>query len=560
MNCFLLAVNLIIKIHLLNTQNESNYDIVVVGGGATGIIQTHFLMEQYPDLNIMLIENKRRIGGRTFSSNISYTNNNNTIQSTITIEGGAEVTNYNKLLYQILSYLNLCDDLIPVTYQPPPIYYFRRQYQYNTVLWNKFYNFTAIDTEYAYNNPDPFNKTYLNILHENNNGLPPQNQSQWVEFFTNWTLNNIPVYKFCLRSILRTFSNASIEFSKYRLDTEFGWDKEANLAQYLWYYYGNKQQINSSYVNESYFHTIRNGYQSMINKFYEKIKSNQQNNLNHKIFLYTKLIGVDYNTDSKYKYKLEIKNMSDNTIAILNVSKIILSIDPMNLLQILPKLKPIYNDYTTHLLDILIPTHLYKINLIYNSEFWISEDLISLSHSSTNLEINEIQIRKIWSNDTLTTIQIYASSSDKSDFWNELQILGDPYVISKNVLFDTSSLIIASDMVVKCAVNQLSILLQKSIPLPVAAFVYPWGSNNTYYDGLNNFKFNVKNLIQIIDNINQPNKNEEIYIAVSDYTLNMSNYQHAAYKTGLNNIIKNFNVTNPFGPNQPQCPPTNKMI
>ena len=93
-----------------NDNFDGTYDIIVVGGGPSGLTQAHFLQKQYPSYKILLIEQLNRTGGRQFSSTLSYRSEDNSI----TFEHGAMRTTPS-LLYtlRLLNYLNLCDDIIP---------------------------------------------------------------------------------------------------------------------------------------------------------------------------------------------------------------------------------------------------------------------------------------------------------------------------------------------------------------------------------------------------------------------------------------------------------------
>ncbi len=45
----------------------SKYDIVIVGGGLSGLVSAMTLVEHEPDINIALLEANNRLGGRIFT-------------------------------------------------------------------------------------------------------------------------------------------------------------------------------------------------------------------------------------------------------------------------------------------------------------------------------------------------------------------------------------------------------------------------------------------------------------------------------------------------------------
>eukprot|EP01084_Bolivina_argentea_P311144 538549_1 len=540
---------------------NSNYDIIIVGGGAAGIIQIHFLTKYQPDLNILLIEKQPRIGGRTITSKITHYKDGNML-STAIMEGGALRTAYNHLLWKILFYLDLCDDIIPFQSPIDPVDDYRRyRYDREDVDWNKIYHLSETDTKYIYNQPNIFNQTYYKILKENNNGRQPRTEFEWNQFFSTWTIDGVPVYKYSIRSYLRIQANASIEFDQYFTDSSNWWHKQGNLAGYLWFYYGWNQYQNITRINQSYVDlgivTFKNGYMSMIQQLYNRMDENIKQN---KVLLNTELIGIDYSSVNGYKYSVFMKNKTrDFTVYAKNI---ILSIPPMNLRRLLPFIAPLrghtmYDSKLNMILDTIEPRNMYRINLIFDSTFWLNESVWKLTQSQSNLEMNEFLIESMWTNHTLTTFSVYPKSSERSGFWNELQILGKPFPIDKNLkISNLNALIVASDVVVLEVRKQLEQLIgnNKSIPLPLAAFVYPFGVNESYLDGLNNYKYNVQNIKNISNQIQKPNQNENIFIAVSDFDQNLITSQYAAFGEGLKNMQDNFNLTNPFE-NARQCPP-----
>ena len=51
-----------------------NYDIVIVGGGISGIYSMYNLKKKYPKLKVLLLEKNKRFGGRVYSFNTKVDN------------------------------------------------------------------------------------------------------------------------------------------------------------------------------------------------------------------------------------------------------------------------------------------------------------------------------------------------------------------------------------------------------------------------------------------------------------------------------------------------------
>ena len=82
------------------------YDIIVVGGGVSGLYSAYKLSKQYPKMTIKVIEKNDRLGGRI------HTYKDKTFQ----IEAGAgRISNKNKTLLKLLDELDLIENLVPIT-------------------------------------------------------------------------------------------------------------------------------------------------------------------------------------------------------------------------------------------------------------------------------------------------------------------------------------------------------------------------------------------------------------------------------------------------------------
>eukprot|EP01084_Bolivina_argentea_P058497 106825_1 len=84
---------------------REDYDIAIIGAGATGLIQAHFLSKQYPNSKIIVFEQLSRFGGRTWTSFVHKIDENNNIINSIHFENGAmRFRSYHTLTLKLLSY------------------------------------------------------------------------------------------------------------------------------------------------------------------------------------------------------------------------------------------------------------------------------------------------------------------------------------------------------------------------------------------------------------------------------------------------------------------------
>ncbi|CAJ0565952.1 unnamed protein product, partial [Mesorhabditis spiculigera] len=52
------------------SEDEAEYDVVIVGAGISGLTAANELRKRAPDLKILIVEAKDRVGGRTFTTKI----------------------------------------------------------------------------------------------------------------------------------------------------------------------------------------------------------------------------------------------------------------------------------------------------------------------------------------------------------------------------------------------------------------------------------------------------------------------------------------------------------
>ena len=81
------------------TENENavDVDVVIVGGGLSGLASAHRLHKAVPDLKVLVLEAKDRMGGRTYSVNVA-----NPAKDQATDSLGKYITNLRQFQENIL--------------------------------------------------------------------------------------------------------------------------------------------------------------------------------------------------------------------------------------------------------------------------------------------------------------------------------------------------------------------------------------------------------------------------------------------------------------------------
>eukprot|EP01084_Bolivina_argentea_P074777 135621_1 len=292
---------------------KDNYDIIIVGGGTTGLFQLYFLSLNYPDLKIILLEKLNRIGGRSFSGHILYSKNN-THNITVNFDNGAMRCSYNhKYMMQTLYYFDLCDHLVPLSAGNPddtnsnnntqsyPFYYFRGHFKLwnnvNISYWNDIYNLQLNNFLQNITNKNQtinminylLNYGWNNILIENNAEIEPQTEQEWNIFFSTWTFKDILLKDYDMLTFFRIAMNVSVEFLNHVEDINHIFYYHArNMA---WYYYAQFSQTRD--FNGMF--TLKYGFDTISNVIYNQIINDNENERfqNIEIILNESVIGID---------------------------------------------------------------------------------------------------------------------------------------------------------------------------------------------------------------------------------------------------------------------------
>ena len=297
----------------------------------------------------------------------------------------------------MLNRMNLCDNLIRFNDSTSNLPHGHEQYRNNQGIYNKInitnywannYNFDQREIEWLINGINPMIFGFQEIMDENNNGLPPKSDTEWDQFWNQWTLRQVRIINWSVYGFYKSVINISTEYWQYL--NRRGIRKDGNLALEFENMYRNKTK---SYYPEFGYRTLNNGYDTFCKKLYRNSSGYKWNTFLFEIDVYK--IDYDYNGDRKYVVfgKNNTKN-GNGTIVKFYADKVILSIGPQQLQYLFPKIIPFENNaYAEWLINGVTYGGNYKISLIYDSSFWINYNLTQkIMTSMTDLEINSIYI------------------------------------------------------------------------------------------------------------------------------------------------------------------------
>ena len=524
-------------------------DIIVVGAGPSGLLTTFLLKKhaKYSNKKVLLLEKFNRSGGRAFSTKIQHNN------SQLCLEHGAmRFQSSHKHFMKLLDYFGLQDEtqvlIAHSTEQVPSekkIVVNRRNVNIGGDRpLNSVYNFNESESEI--NEKAMFSvlleKMNKAIMNENNLSEPPMTEEEQIKCRSEYTYKGIPLYKWGMRPFLKEIG-CSFEFIELlaRSYPLGDWNK-IQVAEFYCFFL----TMVKRYLSENLL-CLKNGMQTVPNKLYDNIKDN--------VVLNTNIKSIEKENDTGI-YVLKSDNGN-----IFKCHKIILCIPAESLKYLFDSgvkfLTNEENDKLYHLLNSIQTGMAYKVNLIYDDDFWQKNNLLNYVESSSDQPINQLVLSNSWTDNNMIAVLCYIWGNDSSMYWDQLQNIGQIYKMDKSIKIlqgnytynkkengINGNIYIASDLVVAQARSQLKNVLGIDFPMPLAAFVTKFGDHKNNLDGWDSW---AAGCIQdyVLENIFHPIKQEDIYIASSSYSV-MNGWQEGAYWAATQNLKLNFGIDSPL--------------
>ena len=112
-----------------------NYDVVIVGGGISGLYTMYNLRKQYPRLKVLLLEKNNRFGGRVYT----YYEKVDGIQYRMDL-GAGRLGFSHKLILSLIKNMDLSKDIIPITNDKTYIHIDKDNSKIGTHIQKKAFN------------------------------------------------------------------------------------------------------------------------------------------------------------------------------------------------------------------------------------------------------------------------------------------------------------------------------------------------------------------------------------------------------------------------------------
>ena len=358
-----------------NTHNTNNYDLVIIGGGISGIYTLYKLSKTFPQLKILLLESGERYGGRIYSYKETIDG-----EEYIMDLGAGRLGHHHKLINNLINELGLKPKIIDIA---------------NT-------------------------KTYIEVS-ENNNARDKTHfkdsiMTKLTKFFLSPLISKLGksmLQKFYVSELIKKYMSVSF-FQKVESVFEYSSDlKEFNAYDAIEYF-------KHDYNNESKFFTLLGGLEQIIENMLVVIKKTKS--YKSKKIKLANLSSVE-NIIKKNNNLFKIVVNNYNKSKVYNVySKYVICALPKQSLEKLDLFKPFLRD-----LNSINSINLLRIFEIYNKtngEVWFK----NVKKTITNSEVQFVI--PINSNNGL----IMSSYSDCANarFWNLLRAKkGIAYVKNK---------------------------------------------------------------------------------------------------------------------------------
>jgi len=317
------------------------------------------------------------------------------------------------------------------------------------------------------------------------------------------------------------------------------------------------------------FHTICGGMQQLPLMLAKAIQKHDADflRLNHKLTEIDKLMEGDG------KYMMRMDKKGEGEVAVRVMESVVLAFPPNQVEKIIPETPWEKNEKVEKLFSSVIDEKLHKTNLMFDKKWWLDEEAefwVEEGGAYTSLPAGTLYVEKIWENDDMGVIVFYFDG-DSAYFWDSLQDMAEPcdqgetpdeeiwerhewgpgespcgyYGFHFDYEIENWSEIPnrASKAVVDYAMRAISKIFDREIedlPMPVAAFYSPWGTDLDF--GASCFQYKrTSNIEEVVNAIHQPDPTEDIYYACSGVSV-LNEWVEGGLAAADNVLMKGFGL------------------
>jgi len=381
-----------------NTHNTNNYDLVIIGGGISGIYTLYKLSSKYPQLKILLLESGERYGGRIYSYKETIDG-----EEYVMDLGAGRLGHHHKLINNLINELGLKPKIVDI----------------------------------------PNTKTYIEISENNKvhnkTHVKDTIMTKLYNFFLSPLVSKLgksALQKFYLSELIKKY--VSLSFSQ-KVESVFEYSSDLNEFNA----YDAIEYFKHDYNNETKFFTLYGGLEQIIENMLDLIKKTKSYKSKNMTLL--NLSNVEnIITKNNNLYKIVVNNYNKSKVYNVYSNYVICAI-PKQSLEKFDLFKPILRD-----LNSINSINLLRIFEIYNKtneEVWFK----NIEKTITNSEVQFV----IPINPNNGLIMSSYSDCANARFWNLLrakkgiQFVKNKLNIKLNQLFSIYSIKVPQSKYIK---------------------------------------------------------------------------------------------------------------
>ncbi|MFS6827145.1 flavin monoamine oxidase family protein [Cyanobium sp. ATX-6F1] len=434
------------------------FDVAIIGGGVAGNYTAWRLIKDQPELNIVVIEQSARLGGRLYSEHVSG------IESVQVEHGGMRFSRNHKLLGHLVDYLGLpTRPFKSVLANNNPIFIRGHHTSLDKIKAGDKVPY-RIPAELGTNNPGEIVPASI-LLFLSKQGMRPSQSRGIIDCLEEASFNGKSFKELSFKELLENVCSPEVlayynDVHGYWVDTHADVSARELLLGFL------------PFVSDSDTITISTGMQSLPSKLAELASQH----------------GCKYRTSSRLRSirrsseQFELAVTSDHSNETIVAKRVVLALPPNRIRKIegLAELAPRLKDRLNSVVEILAV----KTHFVYNSCWWRSSQitegeartdlpmrqcLYMGSDQSINNPTNELTS----STDSAEPSVLLASytDSDASDYWRNT---ADKSSTCAGVHGPTDPSLQCSESVIRELTSQLETLHSQSIKLPYWASMCDW--------------------------------------------------------------------------------------
>ena len=353
-----------------NTHNTNNYDLVIIGGGISGIYTLYKLSSKYAHLKILLLESGQRYGGRIYSYKETIDNKEYVMDL-----GAGRLGYHHKLITSLINELGLKPKIIPI----------------------------------------PNTKTYIEVAANNKVSNKTSTKDYIMDKLTNFffsplvsklgkpTKQSYYLYEFLTKYVSASFSRKVEDVFEYSSDLN-----ELNAYDAIEYF-------KYDYNNETKFFTLNGGLEQIIERLLQAIKKTRAyKSHNVRLQNLSNVENITYKkNDASDLFEISVANYnSQGPKTDILYSKYVICAIPKKSLDQLTIFKPLLSD-----LNSINSINLLRIYEIYDKEQ--DSDSVWFKNVEKTITNTNVQFVIPISSDNGLIMSSYSDCAN-ARYWNNL--------------------------------------------------------------------------------------------------------------------------------------------